>query len=69
MNLASYGIGQIGTTKIVSASQLREDGDIHDNSSKSNLGIYAMMMAAREFIKKQRDPVEDSLKKTVEKLK
>jgi len=35
-------------------------GDI--NSSKSNLNIYSMMRCAVDFIKREKDPVEDSLK-------
>jgi hypothetical protein len=32
------------------------------DSSKSNLNIYAMMMSTLSFIKKEKDPIEESLK-------
>lgn len=35
------------------------------DSSKSNLNIYAMMMSALDFIKKEKDPIEESLKKAI----
>ena len=32
------------------------------DSSKSNLNIYSMMMSTLSFIKKEKDPIEESLK-------
>jgi len=69
MDLSPYAVNHTGSRKILSACDLSEHTDIHDDASRSNLGIYAMMIAAMEFVKKEYDPIEDSLKKTVEKLK
>lgn len=35
------------------------------NSSKSNLNIYSMMKCALEFIKREKNPIEDSLKEAM----
>ena len=35
---------------------------INTNYSKSNLNIYAMMLSTLDFIKKENDPIEKSLK-------
>jgi hypothetical protein len=34
-------------------------------SSKSNLNIYSMMKCATNFINRQKDPIEDLLKKVM----
>jgi hypothetical protein len=35
------------------------------DSSKSNLNIYALMMSTLSFIKKEKDPIEESLKQAL----
>jgi hypothetical protein len=38
------------------------------DSSKSNLNIYSMMEGALEFIKREKDPIEDGLKEVMKGL-
>ena len=42
---------------------------IETNYSKSNLNIYAMMMSALDFIKKEHDPIEKCLKEVISEIK
>jgi len=38
------------------------------DSSKSNLNIYAMMMSTLDFVKKEKDPIEESIQAAIRKI-
>ena len=68
MNLHLYDIKHIGSIQLLHTKDLSPKDEAEASISRSNLNIYAMMKAASEFITRIPDPIEKSLKKTVEKI-